>query len=210
VHPVFAIENPEFVVVGALLAVWAVVLAALGVRSHAFPLKGGGERTIMLVSGLLAAGAIAMGIAFAHNGPKGGAEAAKLNKGGAEGAGVPSKGATPAANPGAPAAGGGKKQPTGGASQTLTLSADPSGALKFNTTSLQGKAGTVKLVMQNPAPIPHNISLQGPGGVNLHGPTIAKGGTSQVSATLKPGSYTFYCSVPGHRQAGMQGTLTVK
>jgi uncharacterized cupredoxin-like copper-binding protein len=31
-----------------------------------------------------------------------------------------------------------------------------------------------------------------------------------VSAQLKPGNYTFYCSVPGHRQAGMQGTLTVK
>ena len=151
----------------------------------------------------------AMGIGFAHNGPKGGAEAAKLNKGGAEGAGVPSKGATPAANPGAPAAGGGKKQPTGGASQTLTLSADPSGALKFNTTALQGKAGTVKLVMQNPAPVPHNISLQGPG-IDQHGPTIGKGGASEVQGTLKAGTYTYYCSVPGHRQAGMQGTLTIK
>jgi plastocyanin len=169
---------------------------------------------VTIISVVLALGAIAMGIAFAHSGPKAGAETAKANKGGAEGTGENGSSGK-AVNPGAPAPnggvpGGGKRVPTGGASQTLTLSADPSGALKFDKAALQGKAGNVKLVMQNPAPVPHNISLEGPGGLKKFGPTVPKGGTSQVAAALKPGTYTYFCNVPGHRQAGMQGTLTVK
>jgi uncharacterized cupredoxin-like copper-binding protein len=45
--------------------------------------------------------------------------------------------------------------------------------------------------------------------VNEKGPTVIGGGRSTVTATLKAGTYTFYCSVPGHEQAGMRGTLTV-
>ena len=64
--------------------------------------------------------------------------------------------------------------------------------------------------MTNPAAqLQHDVSLQGPG-VNVQGKKVTKGGTSTVSANVKPGKYTFYCSVPGHRQGGMQGTLTVK
>jgi plastocyanin len=197
---VLAIANPEFVVVGGAFAVWAIVLSFLGLSRHNFPFGGGGERVVMGISALLAAGAIGMGIAFAENGPKGG---------GLE----PAKGTTsqPAAAAPAPAAPtGGAKAPAGGAAQTLSLSADPAGALKFDKAALAAKAGQVKIVLTNPAPVAHNISLQGPGGVDLHGATVPQNGTSQVSAALKPGSYTFYCSVPGHRQAGMQGTLTVK
>ena len=97
----------------------------------------------------------------------------------------------------------------GGGGQRLSLQADPSGNLRFNKKMLSAKAGKVTIVMKNPAPLSHNVSLQG-AGVNQMGQTVATGGTSTVSATLKPGKYTFYCSVPGHRQAGMFGTLTVK
>ena len=65
------------------------------------------------------------------------------------------------------------------------------------------------IVMHNPAPLSHNVSLEG-SGVDKHGQTVTQGGTSTVSATLKSGSYTFYCSVPGYREAGMVGKLTVK
>jgi plastocyanin len=206
VTAVLAIANPKFVVVGGVLAVWAVVLAFLGISRHNFPFAVAGERVVTGISALLAAGAISMGIAFAENGPKGhGLEAAKKLPGEpAPSAAPPSQGAAPA--PSAPA----PKAPSGGAAQTLKLSADPTGALKFNTTTLAAKAGSVKIVMSNPAPLGHNVSLQGPAGVNLMGATVNTGGTSQISGNLKPGSYTFYCSVPGHRQAGMQGTLTVK
>lgn len=99
--------------------------------------------------------------------------------------------------------------PAAGAGTSLRLQADPSGALRFDKKTLTAKAGKVTIVMRNPAPLSHDVSIQGPG-VNAHGAVVGKGGTSTVSATLKAGSYTFYCSVPGHRQAGMEGTLTVR
>ena len=101
--------------------------------------------------------------------------------------------------------------PAAGASggQTLNLEADPNGALSFTKTSLAAKAGTVKIVMKNPSSLQHDVAITG-NGVDKKGPTVSSGGTSTVSADLKPGKYTFYCSVDSHRQAGMEGTLTVK
>jgi uncharacterized cupredoxin-like copper-binding protein len=63
--------------------------------------------------------------------------------------------------------------------------------------------------MDNPAPVPHAIAVEG-NGVDKDGSTVQMGGKSTVTANLKPGKYTFYCPVDGHRAAGMQGTLTVK
>ena len=101
--------------------------------------------------------------------------------------------------------------PAAGASggQTLNLEADPNGALSFTKTSLAAKAGTVKIVMKNPSSLQHDVAITG-SGVDEKGATVTNGGTSTVSADLKPGKYTFYCSVDSHRQAGMEGTLTVK
>ena len=97
---------------------------------------------------------------------------------------------------------------SGAASQTLKLEADPNGALRFTTDSLQANAGEVEIVMENPAEVPHNVALKG-NGVDEKGEIVEKGGTSQVSATVEPGTYEFYCSVPGHEAAGMKGELTV-
>jgi len=98
---------------------------------------------------------------------------------------------------------------SGGGGEKLSLSADPSGALKFDKSSLTGKAGKVTIAMANPSSVPHGVSIQG-SGVDVEGKVVQQGGTSTISATLKPGKYTFFCPVPGHRQAGMQGTLTVQ
>jgi plastocyanin len=103
----------------------------------------------------------------------------------------------------APASGGG-----GGGGSSLKISADPS-QLKFSTTSLTAKPGKVTITMTNPSPLSHDVSIKG-NGVNQQGNVVGKGSTSTVSATLKPGTYTFYCSVDGHEPAGMKGTLTVK
>lgn len=98
--------------------------------------------------------------------------------------------------------------PTGGG-QTLKLKADPAGQLRFDKKALQAKAGKVTIVMTNPVSLPHDVAIEGRG-VDKKGPVVQKGGTSRVTATLKAGKYTFYCSVPGHREGGMVGTLTVR
>jgi mono/diheme cytochrome c family protein len=91
----------------------------------------------------------------------------------------------------------------------VNIPANPTGALAFQYSKANATAGQVTLVMPNMSPITHDISIQG-NGVNQQGPRVGHGGTSKVSANLKPGTYTFYCSVPGHEAGGMKGTLTVK
>jgi uncharacterized cupredoxin-like copper-binding protein len=100
-----------------------------------------------------------------------------------------------------------RSAPAAGA--TLHLRADPSGALRFDKKTLTAKPGRVTIVMRNPSQLSHDVSIAG-AGVNAHGKVVGHGGTSTVAATLKAGTYTFYCSVPGHREGGMQGTLTVR
>lgn len=95
--------------------------------------------------------------------------------------------------------------------EVLSLSADPSGQLRFTPSKLTApKAGTITLNMTNPASAggEHGVAIEG-NGVDEEGRVVAPGATSTVTADLEPGTYTFYCPVPGHRQAGMTGTLTV-
>jgi len=92
----------------------------------------------------------------------------------------------------------------------LSLHASSTGSLRFNVRRLAAHHGLVKLVMRNPSSsgLDHGIAIEGRG-VDKDGRTVAPGSTSAVSARLKPGRYTFYCPVPGHRAAGMKGTLVV-
>jgi plastocyanin len=106
---------------------------------------------------------------------------------------------------GATTAGGGG----GGGGETLQLAADPSGALKFDTTSLEATAGNVTIDFTNDSSLPHDVKLQGPG-VDGEGTDTITGSSTSVTLDLQPGEYTFYCSVDGHRAAGMEGKLVVK
>jgi mono/diheme cytochrome c family protein len=91
----------------------------------------------------------------------------------------------------------------------LSLDADPTGALAFSAGKATATAGPLELVMMNPSSLQHDIAVQG-NGVNQKGPVVGKGGTSTVKVTLKAGTYTFLCTVPGHAAGGMKGTLTVR
>lgn len=91
----------------------------------------------------------------------------------------------------------------------LQINADPTGQLKFLASSATATAGQVTISMLNKSSTPHDIAITGPGAGQV-GKIVTGGGTSTVSANLKAGKYTFYCTVPGHRAAGMVGTITVK
>jgi mono/diheme cytochrome c family protein len=90
----------------------------------------------------------------------------------------------------------------------LTIPADPTGALAYQYGKAIATAGSVTIQMPNPSPIQHDISIQGP--VSGKGPVVGTGGTSSFTVNLKPGTYKFLCTVPGHAAGGMTGTLTVK
>jgi plastocyanin len=96
------------------------------------------------------------------------------------------------------------------ASSTLSLAANPEGQLKYNTTSLTAKAGNVSIDFTNTSPIGHNVTIEAAGGKIVAATPTFQGGSKTLTANLKPGTYKFFCSVPGHRMAGMEGTLTVK
>jgi uncharacterized cupredoxin-like copper-binding protein len=96
------------------------------------------------------------------------------------------------------------------ASMTVSVMAMSSGALMFNTTSLTAKAGKVTVHFTNMAPEGHDLSIQqGTNGPVLAQTGVFQGATKTLTVSLKPGTYTYFCNVPGHRQAGMQGTLKV-
>jgi len=95
------------------------------------------------------------------------------------------------------------------AGQSLSLSANPEGQLKYNTNSLTAKAGKVSIDFTNMAPLAHNVTVASASGAVLGATPTFQGGSRTLSLNLKPGTYKFYCSVPGHRMAGMEGTLTV-
>src|SRR5215207_4621013 len=107
----------------------------------------------------------------------------------------------------AAASGGGGGEGGGGGGENLTLAADKS-ALKFDKSTLEAKAGKVTITMDNPSDLPHAVEIEG-NGVEVAGDTVMKGGVSEASADLQAGEYEFYCPVGNHKDAGMEGTLTV-
>jgi plastocyanin len=103
-----------------------------------------------------------------------------------------------------PQAGGGPTATAKGG--VLSIPADPNGQLAFQTNKASASPGKLTIQMPNKSGTPHDITIDGKG----KGQVVQNGGVSKFSATFAPGKYTYYCSVPGHRQAGMQGTLIVK
>ena len=182
--------------------VLAAVTGGVGGRMPAGILQGANAE--------LVANFIARNVAYVNPGPTPAIPATKVQckattaaapSGGAPSGGKPSRG-KPSGKP----SGGAKPA----AASTLHVSADPSGALKFQQTSLSAKAGKVTVDFSNQSPVAHNVTISDSSGKTLGATQTITGGTSSTSVNLKPGSYTFFCSVDAHEQAGMKGTLTVK
>jgi uncharacterized cupredoxin-like copper-binding protein len=183
--PVFAAEKSKvpFYIAGGVLVVWAMVVSmGIGMRNPSFPATLGAERGVMAITVVLVLVAVSMAV-------------------------VTSGGSTSKATA-APITQTGREAASGSGSSSLKQEADPEGQLRFTTKHLSAKAGTVTISFANTSPLEHNITIAQ--GTNVLGATPTfQGATKTLTLKLAPGTYTFYCSVPGHRAAGMEGTLTV-
>lgn len=81
--------------------------------------------------------------------------------------------------------------------------------LAYQFADARAPAGQLTVRSENPQSVPHDIAVEG-NGVNEKGEVVTNGGVSEFSTSFEPGEYTFYCSVPGHREGGMEGTLTIE
>jgi plastocyanin len=178
---VFAASTSKtfFYVAGAVLAGWAVMLAAFGAARPGFPTSGRQARLVMLSTFVLVATTMTAAVVTA--------------------------GESGAAHAHAPAA---KRPASFGAASTLELAADPTGQLSYDKKQATLKAGAVAIHLVNKSPLPHNVTIAAGNRVVAVTKTI-QGGAVTATTTLKPGDYVFYCSVDAHRAAGMVGKLTV-
>jgi plastocyanin len=179
-----------FFVVGIVLVLAAVGLAFIGIRgSESFPPSRGVMAGAIGLFAAIVATTMAFAIVKANDEQK--SRNDKLAKEEAQAAGT-----TTTAG--------------GGAAQTLAVSSPADGGLSYTPNGLTAKPGNVTITYDNPSPVPHSIAVATSNG-NVLGQVqpFANGKQSVSLSNLAPGKYVFYCTVPGHRQAGMQGDLTV-
>lgn len=205
IAPVLAAEKSKvpFYIAGGVLVLWALFISiAVGMRKPDFPANAGQQRAVMAISIVLVLAAVSMAVVTSGGETKSASAATTTETTSTETSAATSS-STPTATTGAPA-----PSPAGSATTQLSLAANPEGQLKYDKSSLTAKAGTVTITMANMSPVEHNVTIEQGGKVLGATPTF-DGGTRKLTLSLKPGVYTFFCSVPGHRQAGMEGKLTV-
>jgi plastocyanin len=98
----------------------------------------------------------------------------------------------------------------GGSASTLKFEADPNGELAYTSDSETAKAGKVTVEFKNPQALTHDVAIEDSSGKEVGATELIADGSNTTTVDLKPGTYTYFCTVPGHREAGMEGTLTVK
>jgi uncharacterized cupredoxin-like copper-binding protein len=113
-------------------------------------------------------------------------------------------------NEGSAETGGPAKEEGAGGGASLRFEADPGGDLAYTTTSASTKAGKVTIDFNNPQALTHDVAIEDSSGGEVGATELIANGEDSTTVDLEPGTYTFYCSVPGHREAGMEGKLTVK
>jgi plastocyanin len=192
-----------FYVVGGVLAASAVVVSFIGLRVESFP--GRFTPLVFLWFAILVGGATTFGVLNGKDEQE--ARAAEVESAGEE---FTEEEKSPVDSGEAKGAGEAKPEEAEakGPGGTLKLAADPA-QIAFDTTTLTSKPGKVTIDFTNPSALEHDVAIEEEGEEIAGSELIAEGKTS-VSAELAPGTYTFYCTVPGHREVGMEGTLTVK
>ena len=191
-----------FYVIGSVLAVSAVVTSFVGLRVDGFP--GRFAPLVFLWFAILVGGATTFAVLNGKDEQE--ARASEVEKAGEE---FTEEEKSPVEVGKAESGSKAKPRSTAkGPGGTLKLAADPT-QIAFDTTTLTSKPGKVTIDFDNPSALEHDVAIEQDGKQIAISETIAKGKTS-VTADLAPGTYTFLCTVPGHAEAGMEGTLTVR
>ena len=200
-----------FYVFGIALTAGALILSFLGLRSEGFPKSRGLYAAGLGVMGALVAASCAFAIVLSreeaehreHEVAEFEAEQAAAEEEQAETEALAEEPGTEPAATEPPV----EKEPAKAATLALTSPAD--GALVFEPETLEAKAGEVTIEYTNPSPVPHNVAIEAEGQELAASPTVTGGDSGDAAANLEPGEYVFYCAIPGHREAGMEGTLTI-
>jgi plastocyanin len=206
--------STTFYICGSLLAAGAVITSFVGLRSEKFPGRATPAVALLFVAliGVTTTFAVLNGKEEeehrAHELEQANAEAEDLEEEPAGESGGSAGGGAETGAPAPAAAGGGGKAAAGGPGGTLQLAASET-EIAYDTTELTSKPGKVTIDFTNPALLEHDVAIEKDGKEIAASETIAKGKTS-VTADLAAGPYTFLCTVPGHAEAGMEGTLTVR
>ena len=217
--PVLAAEKSRvpFYIAGGVLVAWALIVSVvIGLRRPDFPGTQAGERLVIAISAVLVVITASTAVITSGSPAKAAGGSSTQSTAAGESSPSPSTATSPAATTApatAPRATTGTPAPPSSpaaskSSSLLKLAANPAGQLSYDTKQLSAKAGTVTITMANMSPLEHNVTIASGSTVLGATPTFL-GGTRTLTVTLKAGTYTFYCSVPGHRAAGMEGTLAV-
>lgn len=106
--------------------------------------------------------------------------------------------------------GGSAEGNSAGSAKAIDFEADPNGGLAYTSDNVTAQAGKVTIDFSNPQPLMHDVAIEDSAGKTIAKTKTIAEGSDSTTAELKPGTYTFYCTVPGHREGGMEGTLVVK
>lgn len=196
---------------GGGLVLAAVVLSYFGIRGKdSFPPSRGALAGLATAVAALVIGTAAFAVANAREeADHREAELAEEEDAAAEQQGE-GAGAAPEAEQEAGVSEGGQPGGVGGGeAQTLDVTSPEDGSLVFDPEGLDAAAGAITLAYENPSPVPHNINLEVEGEPVAESDDITAGAV-EISAELAPGEYIYFCSIPGHRESGMEGTLTVE
>jgi len=98
----------------------------------------------------------------------------------------------------------------GATAGTIDLSAPADGSFAYDQPETSTTAGSVTVNFDNPAPLSHDVIIEDESGTIIGETELISEDKTSSTVDLQPGTYTYYCDVPGHRGGGMEGTLTVE
>jgi plastocyanin len=197
-------DETLFYVLGIALVCAALIVSGLGIRNERFP----GSRGLLAGVAIAVAALVGATTVFAVRNAVDEEQHREAELASETGEAGPSAEQPPAGGQQQQGGGGGAKPGVKGPGGTVKLAADPT-AIAYEEKRLSSKPGEVTVDLTNPSALQHDVVISKGAETLAHSDLISESETT-VSAELAPGSYTFYCSVPGHREAGMEGILSVK